>query len=332
MLPKTRGMDGRSKKLRGLLPLFIASVTAFHAEAQLDQMFGELGSAYASIEGAKACGLETQIGRDLLAYAEKRVSELEKISKLSEAQKDLLRSKASNEAPMLVAIGACGSVLAAFQILDAQRDYLAAQQTAERSENVANEGAALRPKPTYDVKMPLETSQAPSDETQLPIAAGAYVRSQEHCEDLRKSELDMIPFALEENRRAFSTGENSCVVSSVEKISASRSKIDADCAEFGETSSLSFILDRLRNGNIRIDGEDYLYCSTMNSPSALDVSVPDLIGQWAQLNEDCRGGSGDDPKTWKKCEKRSAISERLESVGYCYSADSNAASSWRRCE
>lgn len=332
MRPKTRCRDGRSKKLLVLLPLVVGIVAASNAEAQLDQMFGELGSAYASIEGAKACGLETQIGRDLLAYAEKRVSELEKTSKLSEAQKDLLRSKASNEAPMLVAIGACGSVLAAFQILDAQRDYLAAQQTAERGENVANENAVLQPKPTDNAKMPSETSEAPSDETQLPIAAGAYVRSQEHCEDLRRSELDLIPFELEENRRAFSTGENSCVVSSVEKISASRSKIDADCIEFGETSMLTFILDSLQNGNIRIDGEDHLYCSTTNSPPASDVSVPDLIEQWAQLNEDCRGGSGDDPETWKKCEKRSAISERLESLGYCYSGDSDAASSWRRCE
>ncbi|MDX0850131.1 hypothetical protein GOD74_17150 [Sinorhizobium medicae] len=332
-----RNSENRLAKLIRLVPAIALTTTAFNAEAnaaELDQMFNSLESAYTSMEGARVCKLELQIGPELFAYAEQRVAQLEQKSKLSQAQKDNLRNTAVNEAPMLAAIGACGSVLAAFQILDVQRKFLEAQQTSKARETDEQQSASplAEPDSTAEVGASPQTDAASTDETQLPIAAGAYVRSKAACDDLQNGELDMIDFDLEDNRRTFSTGENLCVVSSISKISASRSKVDATCTEFGDTSQLTFMLDRVPNGDIRINGDDQLYCPQAKSTPAPKASVQDLIEQWAQLTDDCRGGRGDDPETMKQCDKRSEVSERLEVLGYCYEGEDNATSEWRRCE
>ncbi|MCD2183669.1 hypothetical protein LQK81_16540, partial [Rhizobium sp. GN54] len=100
----------------------------------------------------------------------------------------------------------------------------------------------------------------------------------------------------------------------------------------GPYSMPKHMLDTLPNGNIRINGDDHLYCSRDASPQSSNASVPDLIEQWTGLNENCRGGSGDDPQTLKQCDKRDEVSESLEALGYCYQGESNAASEWARCE
>jgi len=43
-----------------------------------------------------------------------------------------------------------------------------------------------------------------------------------------------------------------------------------------------------------------------------------LIAGWIELNERCRGGSGDDPKTMEACELREAASAQLDSADICY--------------
>ncbi|MCC4258588.1 MULTISPECIES: hypothetical protein [Sphingobium] len=43
-----------------------------------------------------------------------------------------------------------------------------------------------------------------------------------------------------------------------------------------------------------------------------------LINDWRRLNEQCRGGSGDDPATLKACEDREDATTRLQNAGICY--------------
>ena len=58
-----------------------------------------------------------------------------------------------------------------------------------------------------------------------------------------------------------------------------------------------------------------------------------LLTQYADLNEKCRGGSGDDPKTMQACDQRDALSDKLEKAGYCYGefAEYGFQSSWAKC-
>lgn len=36
------------------------------------------------------------------------------------------------------------------------------------------------------------------------------------------------------------------------------------------------------------------------------------------LNEKCRGGSGDNPKTWQACKQRDELTKKIKKKGYCY--------------
>lgn len=47
-----------------------------------------------------------------------------------------------------------------------------------------------------------------------------------------------------------------------------------------------------------------------------DVQV--LIEKSEQLNDRCRGGSGDDPRTMKACDQRDALMEKIYKKGYCF--------------
>lgn len=43
-----------------------------------------------------------------------------------------------------------------------------------------------------------------------------------------------------------------------------------------------------------------------------------LISQWQDENGTCRGSSGDSPQTLATCERREAIGDKLQTVGWCY--------------
>ncbi|RFB96572.1 hypothetical protein B5K08_09425 [Rhizobium leguminosarum bv. trifolii] len=49
-----------------------------------------------------------------------------------------------------------------------------------------------------------------------------------------------------------------------------------------------------------------------------------LIAQWGEENGSCRGNSGDDPETWKACERRKAIGAKLDKIGWCYGREGEA--------
>jgi len=57
-----------------------------------------------------------------------------------------------------------------------------------------------------------------------------------------------------------------------------------------------------------------------------------LIEKWEGLNENCRGGFGDDPNTMKACDQRTGVDKRLEALGYCYDGETTATSEWKKCK
>lgn len=85
---------------------------------ELDKMFDSLEPAYTTMAGAEECDLQLEIGPRLWRYAEARVKDLETRSGLSDEQLDVKRETAKAEGRQVAAIGACGSVLVAFQVLD----------------------------------------------------------------------------------------------------------------------------------------------------------------------------------------------------------------------
>ncbi|MDX8521122.1 hypothetical protein [Mesorhizobium dulcispinae] len=58
-----------------------------------------------------------------------------------------------------------------------------------------------------------------------------------------------------------------------------------------------------------------------------------LIRQWQVANENCRGGSGDDPQTEKACATRDALGRQLEAAKWCYgkNGQSGYQYKWHRC-
>ncbi len=43
-----------------------------------------------------------------------------------------------------------------------------------------------------------------------------------------------------------------------------------------------------------------------------------LISKWTDLNSQCRGGSGDDPKTQRACDRREEVGKQIDQAGWCY--------------
>ncbi len=58
-----------------------------------------------------------------------------------------------------------------------------------------------------------------------------------------------------------------------------------------------------------------------------------LLEQIDDFNDQCRGGSGDDPRTMVACDKRDALLTTLTSSGWCYGDDEQAGFQkyWKTC-
>lgn len=67
------------------------------------------------------------------------------------------------------------------------------------------------------------------------------------------------------------------------------------------------------------------------SPTGADKA---LIDQVEKLNDQCRGGSGDDPKTLQACDQREAAMEQVQKSGWCWGPESaiGAEKHWIRCK
>jgi hypothetical protein len=45
---------------------------------------------------------------------------------------------------------------------------------------------------------------------------------------------------------------------------------------------------------------------------------PELLQRWSYLNEECRGGAGDDAATMRFCDERNLVDTALFAHGYCF--------------
>lgn len=109
---------------RGLAIATMASISFSPLQVfavELEKMFDRLEPAYTTMAGAEECGLRLEIGPRLWRYAEMRVKDLEARSRLSDEQLGAKRETAKAEGRQVAGIGACGSVLIAFQVLDELR-------------------------------------------------------------------------------------------------------------------------------------------------------------------------------------------------------------------
>lgn len=61
-------------------------------------------------------------------------------------------------------------------------------------------------------------------------------------------------------------------------------------------------------------------------------NVPNLIQRETVLNEQCRGGSGDDLETQKACDKRDKLNKQLNALSWCWMGKNEATSSWKKCK
>ncbi len=62
-------------------------------------------------------------------------------------------------------------------------------------------------------------------------------------------------------------------------------------------------------------------------------SVLDVLSIYRDLNDMCRGRSGDDPHAAKACNVREKVSSLLNSMGYCYGSQGQDAADmqWHKC-
>lgn len=61
--------------------------------------------------------------------------------------------------------------------------------------------------------------------------------------------------------------------------------------------------------------------------------VSDLLAIEHDLNDMCRGWSGDDPHTQRVCDLRDRVVQALQRAGYCYGMEGQAGyqMQWHRC-
>ncbi|MEI9429216.1 hypothetical protein [Mesorhizobium sp. Cs1299R1N3] len=195
----------------------------------------------------------------------------------------------------------------------------------------------------------------------LPVGDGAYMMSANACEQFRKGELDSIEFSVSKGGHAYEVPEVGCVVASVRKLRTNRYVVEADCLETGNPFQRSFILDVESEQTIRIDGQQLTACEVKgptgkliqrtehlpgipivpaNSENGTKAETKratpptKLIRQWEAANENCRGGSGDDPKTLKACGVRDTLAHQLATVKWCYGREgqSHYQYRWHRCQ
>ena len=75
-----------------------------------------------------------------------------------------------------------------------------------------------------------------------------------------------------------------------------------------------------------------LFAPMTNADSKLQLVQP-LIGLAEELNEKCRGGSGDQALTHEYCSERDSVIDELKQAGWCPQKTNprDGASSWGKC-
>lgn len=77
-----------------------------------------------------------------------------------------------------------------------------------------------------------------------------------------------------------------------------------------------------------------LFVGISGSVWSQPASRPDgLIAKWTTQNSQCRGGSGDDPRTTAACRERSKTGREIDERGWCYGKKDQIAAQyqWHAC-
>lgn len=71
----------------------------------------------------------------------------------------------------------------------------------------------------------------------------------------------------------------------------------------------------------------------VDESNSMPPSTKALAAQWLQLNETCRGGSGDDPATQQACDKRENVYAQIHAANWCWGHkdDDGASRTWVKC-
>src|SRR5690242_4704101 len=68
-------------------------------------------------------------------------------------------------------------------------------------------------------------------------------------------------------------------------------------------------------------------------PAGWPANVKALITRSEAANDRCRGGSGDNPETFKACDRRAVYERQLDRLGWCKGREGEAGFEkwWHRC-
>lgn len=100
--------------------------------------------------------------------------------------------------------------------------------------------------------------------------------------------------------------------------------------EDGVPINIRYDANLFKAGNERVDWSKFTQDPKLGGPTGKDKA---LIDRAEQLNDRCRGGSGDDPKTWQACDQREAAMEKVRKAGWCWGPPDvdGADQRWMRC-
>ncbi len=173
---------------------------------------------------------------------------------------------------------------------------------------------------------------------ELPISDGAYL-SNEECDKAERGEIDMIGFMVEKNGRAITMHESGCLVSEIKPVRKNRYDVELDCREVDEIYQYQFFLDVISDQHVRVDGDDLWICkkgflATETTTLAPAESADNLIAAWADADENCAGGSGDNPATEAACTLRQQLAEKLNQKDLCFGREKQSRNGydWHQCD
>ena len=83
-----------------------------------------------------------------------------------------------------------------------------------------------------------------------------------------------------------------------------------------------------------IGGAGASLASSQPTEPSVPKEIANLLAAEDKLNDRCRDGSGDDPKTQEACDERGKYIQKLSSLGWCYGTADQAEyqKRWQKCE
>ena len=178
----------------------------------------------------------------------------------------------------------------------------------------------------------IATSSAALADGPLPFPDGRYVTEQSICgldaaamvarfQDLTGQHVRII------HGRTLEDGyELSCDISKVRR-SGSDVTFLASCDGEGETRRIKGHYVAIARDAFAISGTVYKRCASTPQEAhedGLNAKTSEIVDLYADANDRCRGGAGNDPLTIGACGEREQYSTILKGRGWCYGREGEA--------